>query len=95
MANWLEFERDIDTIDGTPPVPIVDNIEEAYEGYCKTQLDDDKKYIPKGCRTNHIPCCDGQCEDLLCTQTEVTHSTERASAFTNFFAILDNKCKKR
>ena len=93
-ANWSKFEREVKVTAGTLPVPSADNIDEAYEAYCKMLLDAAKKHIPRECRANHIPCCDDQCEDLLNAHTEATSSEERASAATDLFARLDNKRKE-
>ena len=94
-ANWPEFEREVDVTVGTLSVTIADNIDEAYEAYCKMLLDAAKKHIPSGCRANHIPCWDDQCENLLCAHTKTTSSAERVSAARNLFARLDNKRKER
>ena len=39
-----------------PSVTTADNIDEAYEAYCRLLIDAAKKHIPRGCRANHILC---------------------------------------
>lgn len=77
------------------PHPCSNNLNDAYDSYCKMLLGAAKKNIPRGIRKAYVPCWDDECEDLLRTHTEAETSEDRVKAADDIFCRLNEKRRQR
>ena len=63
-ANWSHYSSLTNKLARTLPPPDQHNTDQAYQCLCKILSTAARKCIPRGRRTNHIPCWDAECEDL-------------------------------
>ena len=60
--------------------PCANNLNEAYESYCKMLLTAAKKNIPRGIHKAYVPCWDDGCDALLCAYAESQNTEDRDKA---------------
>ena len=63
-ANWDHYSNLTNKLAKSIPPPESQNIDQVYQCFCKVISTAAKKCIPRGRRSNHIPCWDAECEDL-------------------------------
>ena len=63
-ANWDHYSNLTNKLAKSIPPPESHNIDQVYQCFCKVISTAAKKCIPRGRRSNHIPCWDAECEDL-------------------------------
>ena len=94
-ADWPGFKKEVEASVTALPTPTANNIDDDYEAYTAMLLKAAKKHIPRGQRTNYIPCWDKECEDLLRLHDGATTSEERAAAATALFNRLNTQRQER
>ena len=63
----------------------------AYQNFCNTIKKAAKKTIPRGYRSNYIPCWDAECESLYKTFLQSPHGDDSSLAATALLAKLNRK----
>ena len=63
-VNWDHYSNQTNKLAKSIPPTEFQNIDQVYQCFCKVISTAAKKCIPRGRRSNHIPCWDAECEDL-------------------------------
>ena len=63
-ANWAGFTTLVNKAAAGLPLPCHNNLNDAYNSYCKMLQAATKKTIPHGICKAYVPCWDVECEDL-------------------------------
>jgi len=67
------------------------NIERAYKDICESLLSAAKQCILCGCRNNHVPCWDKDCETFYCSFTRAPVGTDSDRAASSLLSQLQQK----
>lgn len=94
-ANWAGFTKQVSEAAASLPPPCSNNLNDAYDSYCKMLLAAAKNNIPRGVRKAYVPCWDKECEILLRAHTESLTSEDRDKAADNLFRSLTEKRRQR
>ena len=71
------------------------DVDAAYQDFCNTIKKAAKQTIPRGYRSNHIPCWDTECESLYKTFLQNPQGDDSSLAATALLAKLDRKRRDR
>lgn len=94
-ANWAGFTEQVNNTAAGLPHPCPNNLNDAYDSYCKMLLAAAKNNIPRGVRKAYVPCWDDECEHLLRSHTEAQTSEDRDKAADDLFCRLNEKRRQR
>ena len=67
----------------------------AYQDFCNVIRGASKNSISRGCRNNHIPCWDAECENLYRTFRQPSERSDSNRAATSLLLRLDKKRRDR
>ena len=94
-ANWSHYSFLTNKLAKTLPPPDHLNTDQAYQCFCKILSTAAKRSIPRGRRTNHIPCWDAECEELYQRFLSLPEGLDSSRAATALLSRLDRKRKDR
>ena len=94
-ANWSHYLSLTNKLARTLPPPDPHNTDQAYQCFCKILSTAAKKCIPRGRRTNHIPCWDAECEDLYQRFLASPEGLDSSRAAKTLLTRLDRKRRDR
>ena len=94
-ANWDHYSNLTNKLAKSIPPPESQNIDQVYQCFCKVISTAAKKCIPRGRRSNHIPCWDAECEDLYQHFLQSPGGPDSDRAATALLTRLDGKRRNR
>ena len=94
-ANWNHYSHLTSKLAKTLPPPDSVNSDQAYQCFCKLISTVAKKCIPRGRRTNHIPCWDAECEELYQSFLQSSEGPDSSRAASALLTRLDRKRRDR
>ncbi|TKS86198.1 hypothetical protein D9C73_020315 [Collichthys lucidus] len=94
-ANYACFTKKLGKTAAGLPHLCPNNLNDAYDSYCKMLLAAAKNNIPHGVRKAYIPCWDDKCEHLLRAHSEAQTTVDRDKAADNLFCGLNDKHRQR
>ena len=94
-ANWDHYSNLTNKPAKSIPPPESQNIDQVYQCFCKVISTAAKKCIPRGRRSNHIPCWDAECEDLYQHFLQSPGGPDSDRAATALLTRLDGKRRNR
>ena len=94
-ANWSHYSFLTNKLAKTLPPPDHLNTDQAYQCFCKILSTAAKRSIPRGRRTNHIPCWDAECEELYQRFLSLPEGLDSSRAATALLSRLNRKRKDR
>ena len=92
---WAGFTAQVNKAAAGLPPQSHNDLNDAYNSYCKMLQAAAKKTIPHGIRKAYVPCWDVECEDLLRTHAEAQASVDRDKAADDLFCRLNEKRRQR
>ena len=92
---WAGFTAQVNKAAAGLPPQSHNDLNDAYNSYCKMLQAAAKKTIPRGIRKAYVPCWDVECEDLLHTHAEAQASVDMDKAADYLFCRLNEKWKQR
>ena len=94
-AKWAGVTKQMNKAVSTLPHPCSNNLNDAYDSYCKMLLSAAKNNIPRGVRKAYVPCWDDECKHLLHAHAEAQISEGREIAADSLFSRFNEKRRQR
>ena len=94
-ANWDHYSNLTHKLAKSILPPESQNIDQVYQCFCKVISTAAKKCIPRGRRSNHIPCWDAECDDLYQHFLQSPGGPDSDRAATALLTRLDGKRRNR
>ena len=94
-ANWDHYSILTNKLAKSIPPSESQNIDQVYQCFCNVISTAAKKCIPRGRRSNHMPCWDAECEDLYQHFLQSPGGPDSDRAATALLTRLDGKRRNR